>query len=241
MQNDSNMIIDINDITDPLISYELYRKVMPEFHNLSSYITMISTAYSFDTVINIDPKTKRSIIEKWINSFDENSWIVQAYASKILSNLDKFRIIISPIGFIDYIDVDEDGYVTVNTLLTDELRGANNYRLFDFLLEKDTVIPLLIHDRSLICPSAITSDEDPMPENDTYTIFSKRIQLINERTNHSRFSTAKNNSAEMFEVENRTEDEKPDPAEQTGTMIGFALVTLILLQLILPLLFPFFL
>lgn len=240
MQNDINMIIDINDITDPLISYELYRNIMPEFHNLSSYITMISAAYGFNTMINIDPETKRSIIEKWISSFDENSWIAQAYAGKILSNLDKFNIIVSPVGFVDYIDVDEDGYVTVNTLLTDELRGANNYRLFDFLLEKDEIIPLLIHDRSLIDSSAMIPDEDHMPENDTYAIFSKRIQLINERKNHSRFSTT-NNYTEMFRAEEHTEDEKPDPAEQAGTAIGFALVILILLQLILPLLLPFFL
>ena len=235
--------IDIDSITDPLVSYELYCSIMPEFRDLKSYVNMVSIAYLSKMIIEQSVETKISIIEKWIKSFDKNSWLVQAYADRILSNPDRFEIIISPIGFIDYIDVDENGDVTVNTLLNDELKGMNNYGLFNTLFEKGNNIPLLIRDKSLIKETTFPDEKNTLGCK-LYDIFSMRIRRINSHINNSKFSPSMSGVNEVLRLKNDSinSDKKSEESDDAplGKALGIGIFVVIALQIILPLFLHYF-
>lgn len=223
----------MNEIENPLIPYKLYCDVMPESHSMKMYLTMIANACGFSILINQDADKKKHVIEKWLASFDEDSWIAQAYANKILDNLYKFDIIASPVGFIDYIDVDESGYVTVNTLITDELKGMNNYGLFNTLLEKNAIIPLLIRDKSLIEELLPAPIEHSDIQCEFYDIFAKRIKLMNANKNKSNFSTV--NASEKIDLQKEEND-----SDENAESAGIALTTIILIALIIIEILPIF-
>ena len=226
-------MIDMSEIENPLIPYKLYCDVMPESHNMKMYLTMIANACGFSIWINQDAEKKKQVIEKWLASFDEDSWISQAYASKILDNLYKFDIIASPVGFIDYIDVDESGYVTVNTLITDELKGMNNYGLFNTLLERNAIIPLLIRDKSLIEELLPAPIEHSDIQCESYDIFAKRIKLMNANKNKNSFSPVNISEETNIQKEESNSDENAESA-------GAALIAIILISLIIIKILPIF-
>lgn len=168
-------VINLSDIHRPYIPYDFYCNVMRESRSLKSYLGMIIFANSANFNLNADRDKKIALLKAWFDTFDKDSWLIQAYKHKIVANIDKFYIIISPVGFLDYIDVDESGYVTVNMFRENPLDGMNTYGMFNEMLETFDQIPILLRDTSLFKDIFSIPSEVINPD---YELFYKRVKQI---------------------------------------------------------------
>lgn len=156
------------DIKRPYITYEFYCLLLREKKDYNGYIHMLTKAYDVNATLNSSDEIKRELLKTYLDTFDKNTWVAQAYKHKLVANLDKLWLIISPVGYIDYIDIDFEGNVNVISPLSEDTYEDNTMSRFNSMLGNEalTCIPLLIHNSEIY--NSLMSTVPPCKEYDSF-------------------------------------------------------------------------